>query len=86
MDINEDLNIYFTDSDTVFEPSFSQGSSTGSRPVFREIMNEEFARDEEELLTTAIQEWSRDLTLLPRISHKKLHRYMVEDTLSVDNR
>ena len=56
MDINEDLNIYFTDSDTVFEPSFSKSSSTGSRPVFREITNEEFARDEEVLLTTAVQE------------------------------
>ena len=86
VDINEDLNLYFTDSDNVPEPSFSQSSRTGSSQVYREIRNEEFPIKEEELLTNAIQECTRDLTLLPGISHKKLHRYMVEDTLSVVNR
>ena len=43
MNINEDLDIFFEDSDAVFDPSFSQSSSTDTRTVFREITNQELA-------------------------------------------
>ena len=85
MNINEDLYIFFIDSDVALAPSFFQGSCTGTRPVFREITDEELAVHEESL-TTNINEWTRDLSLLPPVSHKKLYDYMVEGTISIDNK
>ena len=75
MNINEDLDIFFKDFDAALDPSFFQSSCTGTRPVFREITNEELAVDEEESLTNNINEWTRDLSLLPPVSHKKLYDY-----------
>ena len=77
-----DENVLLSNSDTDLGPSFFQSSRVGPRPVFREITNEELEVDEEGTLSP----WTRDLSLLPPVSHDLLYSYLVEGTISVDNR
>ena len=83
--MDEDFNVLLSNSDTDLGPSFFQSSSVGPRPVFREITNEELEVDEEGTLSKGVT-WTRDLSLLPPVSHDLLYSYLVEGTISVDNR
>ena len=66
--------------------SFFQSSCKRPRPVFREITNEEFLNDDEEVINSAITSWSRDLSLLPPISHKRMKDYLIDGTINIDKR
>ena len=59
------------------DPSFSKSSSTGARPVFREITKEEYSSDLEEIVQEEIKVWSSSLEHLPPLTHEKIHSYMV---------
>ena len=85
IEMDEDFNVLLSNSDTDLGPSFFQSSSVGPRPVFREITNEELEVDEEGTLSKGVT-WTRDLSLLPPVSHDLLYSYLVEGTISVDNR
>ena len=70
---------------TDFGPSFSRSSSSGPKPVFCEINNREYIRDEEEIINKKISDWSKDISLLSTISHKLMKEYLIEGTIDIDN-
>ena len=66
--------------------SFFQSSCKEPRPVFRELTDEELLEDNEERINSGITSWSRDISLLPPISHKLLNEYMIDGTIDIDKR
>ena len=66
-------------------PSFFQSSRKGSRPVFRELSDEELAAVEEVAKNKSIKSWSKGISLLPVISHKLMKDYLIDGTISIYN-
>ena len=66
--------------------SFSKSSCKEPRPVFREITDEELLRDEEEEINSGVKVWSRDISLLPAVSHKLMRDYLIDGTIDLDKR
>ena len=72
--------------ETVLDPSFFQNSCPRSRPVFREISVQEYEQNEEQTIKETITSWPTDISLLPSICHSKIKNYMIDGTISLDNR
>ena len=54
MNSSNNLDIILTTSSTDFDPSFSQSFNTGKEAVFREITDEEYAVEEEDIVNFTI--------------------------------
>ena len=63
-----------------------QNSCQASKAVFRELKHDELiAVDEEESINKSISTWSRDISLLPNTSYNFIKKYLVNDTIYIDN-
>jgi hypothetical protein len=68
------------------DASSFQNSCQASKAMFRELKHDELiAVDEEESINKSISTWSRDISLLPNISHNFIKKYLVNDTIHIDN-
>jgi len=66
--------------------SFFKNCSKEQTLVVREIPDEEFNEDEEDFIFKKVLTWTTDLTNLPPITHSHIYEYMIEATISVDNK
>ena len=53
--------------------------------VFRVIPEEETLEDEEDRINSSITIWSRDISLLPDITHSRIHNYLVDSSVVVED-
>lgn len=80
MNLNEVVDVFGDGS------SFSQSSCKVPSPLFREIPSDEYDRDDDEVINTGITSWTKDLDLLPQLSHKLINDYFVHNTIDIDKR
>ena len=80
------MSFFTPNLENKIDASSFQNYCQASKAVFRELKHDELiAVDEEESINKSVSTCSRDISLSPNISHNFIKKYLVNDTIYIDN-